>query len=560
MLSKIINTRIVDFLKINSDIVINLTIVAALTFFLFVISPLNILSFNYIEFNYGFYNLLSYSLNYFFIAFLLLSIPIFILNIYCKKIYCYFFTFIFYIAVVNTQFLYGYYGEFDGRGLNFNFLSYTSLSQLIASFAILILILSKKINKIFYFFSLSYLLILLLISYFFLVQNQENLDKYPVAASPEVVHKFLSFSKTQPNYLYILLDEVYGGSTQNIFEDRPDLAKKFAGFTNYTNASALYPNTLPSITSILTGEIYKEGENFNEYFLNSFKKSSLLSKLELINASTGFYIHPWFEKGVPLDSYIPMGSFFLAPTLKRDYLNLLNLSLFKATPDILKSYIYSDNNWIIEYKEDISLYTKESNFFIENINNSNSKITFKFFHSVITHSPIEHNEKGEYFKDNLAKNYENHYNEDTYGFVFVSEVLNELKKLGIYDNTFIIISSDHGRDVLPEKIKSNPALRKLDNSHAQGETVYGTSHVALLIKPFNTRGAFNNSDEPISLGDISPMIISNIDEVPYVIKKDRKFYFSYSSPKFNWNSFEKLPTIHKYEIGNDITNFNEWKQ
>jgi arylsulfatase A-like enzyme len=103
---------------------------------------------------------------------------------------------------------------------------------------------------------------------------------------------------------------------------------------------------------------------------------------------------------------------------------------------------------------------------------------------------------------------EKHANETTVDFIkcglghFV-DLLDKLRTLGIYDETMIVLSSDHGDYWIDNSVK-------VDKLKKRGIRVGVTTRASatLAIKPFNARGAVTQTDAPVSLRDIPETILA----------------------------------------------------
>ena len=80
-------------------------------------------------------------------------------------------------------------------------------------------------------------------------------------------------------------------------------------------------------------------------------------------------------------------------------------------------------------------------------------------------------------------------------FLFIKKYLNELKRLGVYDNSIIVISGDHG--------KPYSDVEPIYNWEKDNFTDHAPT-VAMFYKPKNSNNSLNYSDIPIQSGNIIP--------------------------------------------------------
>ena len=239
--------------------------------------------------------------------------------------------------------------------------------------------------------------------------------------------------------------------------------------------------------------------------------------------------------------------------MSSEYLRTLNFSLFKAVPDMLKKIVYDEGDWLIDGGGTADGEIGEFDYFVDHMNTQGGRATFRFFHTVLTHAPVKYDEFCNRLNEKLST-YQDYLRQDTCGFVQVSRILERLKVLGIYDNSYIVISSDHGRNVMLESMKT-----KFSSSGIVSTRAYGYSHVMLMIKPLGSIGEFKQSAKSISLMHVSPLIISSINNTPPEFASERKyFYYNWSAEYHDWSKKTLPPFEGVYVIGASISEPSDW--
>ncbi|MCF6281529.1 MAG: LTA synthase family protein [Candidatus Polarisedimenticolaceae bacterium] len=522
-----------------------------LSLYITIVSPLNILIGNYEEFNYGVMEVLFAAIPYFIVAFSVLIVPLLFLKGVVKRGYLTVMVFLLIITVINSEILFGDYGAFDGRGLNIEEYSLTSFAQLLVAIAVACAVLLSKLREKLIIFSSVFLFLSFVLNLSLFVFADGVFFKEPKAPSQD----FVNLSKDKPNYLYIILDEIYGGSTQEVFRTQNDLVDKFTGFTNYANTAGVYPTTIMSIPAILTSQLYQEGTDVDEFYRKSFKESPLLKTFRANNFDFKIHTVGRYCSELPNDTCSPTGTLGSGFTsVLSDYFRTLNLSLLKSVPDVLKKQVYNGGNWLVHEVNGNDGYIKEFDYFVDNLKVSSGPSTFRLFHTTLTHSPVRYNHRCELLEDNLPPNYGNYLGQDTCGFVQVGRIIDKLKGLGVYDNTYLIVSSDHGRPSIPSELENKFLLNKNVSSKE-----YGYAHATLMIKPLNAGEEFKSSHQPASLIDIAPLIISDINDNSYDLSHERKYYhYNWSLEYHNWGKKTLPPFKGVYSIGDDIKDPFSW--
>lgn len=290
---------------------------------------------------------------------------------------------------LNSTFLIGVYGQFDGihnlQIAPFGLLSWIQISAFLIIFALAIYF--RRKTKIF----IAIIASAFMISFFVSTINiaSKLSEKKITHGSKE---QFFTYSKNNPNLLFILLDEYQSDYFAEILDNK--LKENFNGFIWFRDTASNFPTTMPSFPAIFTGDIYDNTLAFPD-FLKSSSNHSIAKIFQggQVNYTAG---------PAHIEHLFPDGSFveFFESEIRQvnTYRNLIKYSVFRAVPDILKQRIYRSGSWSFKL-------TKLTNYFIhskylswpsdmlESLKYfSNKKLiaadgpsTFKFYYSSITH-------------------------------------------------------------------------------------------------------------------------------------------------------------------------------
>lgn len=303
---------------------------------------------------------------------------------------------------------------------------------------------------------------------------------------PEWTQRFFGFSKNHTNTVIVMLDAFSGGHMRQIIDEMPEVTEKLTGFTWYSDAMSVGNSTVSSIATIFAGESASPG-NINE--------GPAVSVAEKINASyadtvmaqsvdTDIAINErnWLEparlkknldqKGwqgkAPLAVRF-MGDSFLTQWVKQtgekigqgeSDIFLLAVSVYKAVPWSFKNMVYKDGRWIDSLMsstdhENTLLRRAQSDWAVLNLlptvsNTEAQSPTIKFFDSEITHAPwkmelgrcrIVAEPRGIRRPDGVM---ERHLAVESCALSALGRWFDWMKQNGVYENTNIIIVSDHG--------------------------------------------------------------------------------------------------------------------
>jgi hypothetical protein len=296
------------------------------------------------------------------------------------------------------------------------------------------------------------------------------------------------FSKTGKNVLIIMLDRAIGGYVPYILREKPSLVSALAGFTWYPNSVSFGGWTLFGAPPLFGGYEYTPLEmqkrdseplvkKHNESLLvlprlfseigykvtvtnppwANYRFSSDLSIFDeypeiFAKNSIGAYSTGWLKKNPGVQSQSVAGS------LQN---NLIRYSIFKCASPVLRELLYDNGEWLtlidsgrlrgslpksmldnyisLDILPEITLIEKDS------------ANTFTVLVNDITHEP-GFLEEPDYtvpvLREQLSAPKKHlrpkHYHVNMAAFLLLAKWFDFLKEKGVYENTRIIIASDHG--------------------------------------------------------------------------------------------------------------------
>lgn len=463
----------------------------------------------------------------------------------------------------TSSFLLGDIGMLAGFGLQIDSTSLLAKVEALAWPLALVgsIVLYKPIIAI----GLQFVAGILLLSIALLIFNAgdaENSDVGP--RNTGYSEQFLTLSK-QANVIHIVLDELQTSVLKSYFAQREVLEEPFDGFTLFTDAVANYSSTLVSIPSMLSGSYYRNDSDVYRYagkaidhspFLLSLKESGFTLDLQTIpELCSRISVYPC--------SSIPPGTHFSTALL------LLDLSLFKSAPTAVKPLLLDGTSWLISdtllnNMHESSRYGLAHALFEEfvaGLRVEDVAPSYKFFHSVITHSPQVYDQDCQIKEKVASSSLASRQAEVTCAFRHVASLLAKLKSLEIYDQTLILISSDHGSnlvDGISPEISAGDTIPALHIARAMAP---------LMVKPFASSGAMKISTAQVSMHDIPntvlvalgmPTIDSGADVFSIVETQTRERNFFYYSWLFGAGKNNRLRGFVGYRIDSNADNPAAW--
>jgi YidC/Oxa1 family membrane protein insertase len=389
------------------------------------------------------------------------------------------------------------------------------------------------------------------------------------------------FSKTGKNVLIIMLDRAIPGFVPQILKEKPELANQFSGFTFFPNTISFGAHTLYGAPALFGGYEYAPAEinaRTDETLASKYNESFLvLPKIFLENNyKVTITDLPLYEESIQ-NLFAPFSGVKAANIMSRyteDWLNrhpdvqlfsignllnnrLIYFSFLKCAPLIFRHYIYDNGRWLAAENGNTPLNTIESYSMLDILPEITSfsetgHNTLTVMVNNLPHEPaflqapdytipsVSSTNKG---NGPFALDYYYHIN--TASLLLLGKWFMFLKKNGVYDNTRIIVVSDHGINAF---------------SGFEGNIILPTGEclqfytALLLFKDFNAdefiidNQFMVNADAPIlAVKDIIPNPVNPFTKKSLEAKKDGGVTITSSQ------NFTKAQYQNRYSISP-----NEW--
>lgn len=308
----------------------------------------------------------------------------------------------------------------------------------------------------------------------------------------------MTLSKNHKNIIYIMVDMTNGFDVTSILQSNKKIANNFTGFTNYLNLITNNWGTNAAILNIFGGYDY------NPYYKNHDLNQNITFRNYMKNAMnvliSAFGKNKWEITAIANQyyHYNPKKSYWDSnwKTLEKDF-QQYNLKAINAN-DISRLFYFQYPELYKDLKLPKKIFLKSSNVNFIPIISYLSKVEIKKtttnkFMTIMdesNHGPIVMNQFGNY--QNSSNTPENIYN-STKGFIYkINNFISYLKKNNIYDNTMIIINSDHGNNNAQSLTMTNKNFNftgidykdiiEIDKKYPGIIRAFPT----LLVKPFNS--------------------------------------------------------------------------
>lgn len=350
-----------------------------------------------------------------------------------------------------------------------------------------------------------------------------------------------SLSKTQPNVVIFMLDRFESAYVEKILTDQKGLSEKLDGFTFYPNCLSFNGHTLMGSPALYGGFDYTPYEMNKRKELTLKEKHNqaltvlpkILSEKDFVSTVSDlswanysyiadmegykrFTLKKNPELNGKLNTFSLLGRYsgdFKKETLKPGYekaslshvlnRNLFWVSLFREVPAVLRPVVYYKGTWwengIKESSSDFANWYSILYYLPEITDTNSEKPTLSILTNECTHS----NEDISMYAIEPEYPYslnDSAYKIDTVSLIQVARFADYLREQGIYDNTRIIIVSDHG-------IGGRNFLYKTADFEG-----YSKDHLncVLLVKDFNA-----HTDEKI---EVNNRFMTNADVPSLALK------------------------------------------
>jgi len=449
------------------------------------------------------------------------------------------------------------YGVIDGRGMDFNTYSSAGILETLA-WAVTIVIavyFGRNIKR----YSPAVCAIILA------MQGAAILSKAAIA--PDISDKFptpinqsiFEFSKKR-NIVLIILDTFQSDVFFEITRENPEWKTRLKDFTYFRDMTSGYQNTGGALPLIMTGEYFDNNVRFEDFV----KEKSLTVGFPHLLTKNGYLVDlvtskffTYCSPEVTRNCYEP--NYFEADDINplRRFFYLTDLSMFRHGFHHAKKLVYGNRQWFLRrilfqnYKPPVDPDATLTSMFSDNMYTETDKLVMKLIHLAAPHPPIRIDENlnafnGQYNRTNFKR--------QARGALRYAEILLDgMKRIGVYDNSTIMIMADHGADVPVSfdgtNFKDAGPFKTWKPSRNAHEIKRRGMALLLIKKKSETHDSMKISDSQISQADIAPTVLAeagikspsgarSIFDIPESETRMRRYLF------YDW--YQRIDTTSGY--------------
>lgn len=356
---------------------------------------------------------------------------------------------------------------------------------------------------------------------------------------PSYHRQLFSLSPDQPNVIVFMFDMYHGGHIQRMLDDDPGLADRLPGFVWYRDTVSDGNCTLLSFPAILGGPAYTPEA------INARTDGNLLEK---VVKSTGELPRVFHNAGYDVVCYnirdnlaVPsrktlselvgdpdaglvdasvssvysdLAKQLISPGDAGSGINqapyLLSIALFRSVPNLLRESVidlglFDTDDIVNKVYNDVAIPLLMPRF----VTADSPRPTLKLFANMLSHNPyllgpdslvpLTREER-----ISVAKSGDGHYYADRHAIILVEGIVARLRAMGVYDNTRIILVSDHDN-----KYDDHPYLEGTVPLTANA----GKPYALLMVKDFGEAGPLRVSEQFMQGQDVPALACRDLPGV-----------------------------------------------
>jgi YidC/Oxa1 family membrane protein insertase len=518
---------------------------------------------------------------------------------------------------------YGVISEFLEFNLKSGEYLYKSKSFMIVNTLFLFIILTgilflAKIKKIHFIY--SFLIVISLGTFAFSISKIVTINHTPLPVSyitaitdNQLVNQNFTdndtilMSKNGKNVVIFMLDTAIGSYFPLFINEKPEMIDRFNGFTYYQNTISLFRSTMFGAPPLFGGYEYSS-ENMDKRDDKTVKEKQqeAYTLLPLLFKNLGFSSN---VIDVPVDDFFdtPINEYYAAygitaknmeSRFNKKYMNevlnvnelvsnaridelikrnLIMLSFVDTFPYALRDFLYINGNYWstndFQLDSAISLGTiggYTTLYYLPELTKiEDGTDTFYIITSNLTHNPvflqypdftleIETTNRGHNFFH--SKNAFQFFHANAAAYMLLSKWFEYLKENEVWDNTRIIIVSDHGRWSI-----DHPEFNSFQNTYVLNY------NPILLVKDFDSNGSLITNNDFMTNADTSLLALQGITETPVnpftektlTAEKENGIYI-YTQGFFNANMYPGTRILNDnslfFHVHTDIFDRNNWTE
>lgn len=351
------------------------------------------------------------------------------------------------------------------------------------------------------------------------------------------------------NIIVFLLDTLDTEYMVEVLEVYPEVKEQYKDFTFYNDVLGAYPTSMESLPLLMTGVPFINQATYQNYKASSYEISPILETLEEFEYETSLYTYYGYIDENIVDYTENIVSAQLGIENKLGFLDkYYQVLMFRYAPHYLKQFFYKEeydffscansNEYTLYNSENLEFY---EDFLEKGLSAEKEKNQYQFYYLFGTHHPVGSDENLEPLSPESSRTSRSALVNQSRGCLkMVNEFMEEMKSLGIYDSSTIIVLSDHG-----------------DCVNSDWDTDMRQCPTVLIKRPYDNHETINISSAPVSYiadwaGTMQTLVNPDGDygtsffNIEEGVPRERIYYYSRELIKL-------VPTINTLDLSASIS-------
>lgn len=376
------------------------------------------------------------------------------------------------------------------------------------------------------------------------IKNEYNEFQEIISKKENIASDFSTkfhLSKTKKNVVVFMLDRAESSFFNDIYENQNSVKKQFSGFTFYPNTISANGHTLMGSPGLYGGyeytpsemnknpnktlkekhnealllmpRIFSEDANYNVVCSDlSWGNYSYVSDMSFTNdyeKINGINLYGHYSAEFKKEHLSSEQANNLSTTVNR---NLIWVSFFRQSLAIIRPAIYYKGSWwgsdAVENFDSFVDLISELKYLSKLTDFTSNSGTFSLITNDVTHENFDLSSNIKLIdkeKINSIYKNDNAYEIQVLALELIADWFKYLKENNCYDNTKIIIVSDHGIGNRGFDKYDNPFLENYDKDHL---------NPILLVKDFNATGELKIDNTFMTNADVPTLALKDIVQNP----------------------------------------------
>lgn len=340
------------------------------------------------------------------------------------------------------------------------------------------------------------------------------------------------------NIVIFLLDRFDVSYYNTVSKKVPGFFDALEGFTYFGDNISLYSRTYPAVATMITGIDNTFDCAASQYFYNAYTGSQFLKDLKANNYKIKLYTANYYaySDGTPfygIADNLSIATDYTVTDRQTLVENMLLLSAYRYAPTLFKSDIKISTAsfaGLIDYNGDAPLFELNDCYVYDSLRENglsfdDSENSYTFIHLNACHDPYNMDEAGNRIEEGGSPE------KSVQGcFRYIYDYIDEMKRLGVYDDATIIITGDHPRALDDCEVPTQPRL------------------TALFVKEAGSAsGKLKTSSAQVSQANLIPTLVKS---------SGLTTNYYYGKSYFDISEGETTERFHKFElyVGGDVGN------